>query len=166
MPLPTSAFTIVSYVGGPALLTNATALLLLSTSNRFGRAVDRSRALVAYLEKPEGRRLVSNAALELGMAQKRVQLLVQALSRFYLAAGMFVMATMLSIAGAVLGEYAGGFALQALITLAAVCGLFGFATLVWGSVSLTLESRLAARSLEIEAKEAMDAIEKALHPEP
>ncbi len=155
----------LSYVGGPALLTNSTALLLLSTSNRFARAVDRSRELMAYLEKPLGKRPTENAARELGMAQQRVQLLVHAITRFYLSTGMFAMATMLSIAGAVSGQYIGGVPYEALIISAVGCGLIGFITLVMGAVSLTLESRLAARSLEIEAQEAMDAIEHALHPE-
>ena len=38
-------FIVLSYVGGPAVLTSATSLLVLSTSNRFARAVDRSRLL-------------------------------------------------------------------------------------------------------------------------
>jgi hypothetical protein len=78
---------------------------------------------------------------------------------------MFAMATMLSIAGAVSGQYVGGVPFKALITSAVVCGVVGFTTLVMGSVSLTLESRIAARALEIEAQEAMDAIEHVLHPE-
>ena len=41
----TNPFVILSYVGGPALLTNATGLFVLSTSNRFARAIDRARAL-------------------------------------------------------------------------------------------------------------------------
>ncbi len=164
MDLNENPFTVLSYVSGPALLTNSTALLLLSTSNRFARAVDRSRELMAYLEKPDGKRLTSNAARELGMAQQRVQLLVHAITRFYLSTGMFAMATMLSIAGAVSGKYVGGLVFEGLIIFAVVCGLVGFTTLVFGAVSLTLESRLAARSLDIEAKEAMDAIEHALHP--
>jgi hypothetical protein len=43
--LSNNPFIVLSYVSGPAILTNAAALLLLSTSNRFARAIDRSREL-------------------------------------------------------------------------------------------------------------------------
>ena len=49
IPFSTNPFVVLSYVGGPAVLTNAAALLLLSTSNRFARAVDRSRFLADNL---------------------------------------------------------------------------------------------------------------------
>lgn len=160
----TNPFTVLSYVSGPALLTNATALMLLSTSNRFGRAVDRSRFLVSYLENLGGARSKSGAAQELVLTQKRLRLIGAALSHFYLAAGMFAMATMISIAGAVLGEYIGGIAFEAVIAFAAVCGFVGFTALVAGSISLIWESRLATVSLNQEATEAISAIERALGP--
>ncbi len=147
MALSTNPFTVLSYVSGPALLTNATALMLLSTSNRFARAIDRSRSLVKYIEGIGGPRSKEAAAEELIMSRDRVRLIARALSRFYLATGFFALATMTSIAGAVLG------------------GLIAFTALVSGSISLMLESRLATRSVNMEAKEAMATIEKALRPE-
>ncbi len=163
--LPANPFTVLSYVSGPALLTNATALLLLSTSNRFGRAIDRSRALVNYLEGAGGARAKSAAAQELIMAQQRVRFISSALSRFYRATAMFAMATMISIAGLVLSEYVGRLALDVIIAFAVVSGLGGFVALVAGAISLILESRLAVRSLNAEAQEAMGAIERALKPQ-
>lgn len=162
MGLSTNPFTVLSYVSGPALLTNATALLLLSTSNRFGRAIDRSRALVNYLEGPSGARAKSAVAQELIMAQQRVRFINRALSRFYTATAMFAMATMISFAGLVLSEYAGRLPLDVIIAFAVASGLGGFGALVAGAVALILESRLAVRSLTAEAAEAMDAIERAL----
>lgn len=165
MAISANPFTVLSYVSGPALLTNATALMLLSTSNRFARAIDRSRSLVKYLESEDGPRSKQAAAEELIMSRDRVRLIARALSRFYLATGVFALATMLSIAGAVLGEYMGGLSFDAVLAVAVGCGLIAFTSLVSGSVSLMLESRLATRSVNMEAKEAMAAIEKALHPE-
>ncbi len=164
MAFSTNPFTVLSYVGGPALLTNATALLLLSTSNRFARAIDRSRYLVEYLEQGGGARPKSGAAQELILSQDRVRLIGSAMSRFYLATGVFALATMSSVAGAVLGEYFGGLSVEVAIAAAILSGVIGFAALVHGSVSLTIESRLATRSLNMEAEEAMTAIENALHP--
>lgn len=157
-------FTVLSYVSGPALLTNSTALLLMSTSNRFARAVDRSRELAAYLEGPGGPRTKLGAAQELALTQRRVQLIGRAMARFYLATSMFAMATMISIVGAVLGDYITGVAFDIIIAFAGVSGLVGFSALVIGAVSLTLESRTAIQALSGEADEALEAIERALHP--
>ena len=164
MAFETNPFTVLSYVSGPALLTNATALMLLSTSNRFARAVDRSRNLVAYLEGPEGTRSRADAARELTLVQKRIALIAGALSRFYLATSVFALATMISIAGAALGGYLGAIAFDAVIVVAVVCGLAGFTALVSGAVALIFESRLATRALALEARGAMAAIERALRP--
>ncbi len=164
MALSSNPFTVLSYVSGPALLTNATALMLLSTSNRFARAIDRSRFLVDYLERKDGARSKAGAAKELVMAQNRVKLIGRALSRFYLATSVFALATMVSIAGAVLGDYIGGLGFDAILGFAVLCGAVGFTALVFGSASLVIESRLATRSLNGEADEAMAAIDRALHP--
>jgi len=43
-------FAILTFIAAPALLTNASSLLALGTSNRFARNVDRARALLAMLE--------------------------------------------------------------------------------------------------------------------
>jgi hypothetical protein len=158
-------FAVLSYVGGPALLTNATALLLLSTSNRFGRAIDRSRALVVYLNGPGGYRGKAEAARELMASQKRVLYIGRAMSRFYLAIGMFALATLISVVGVVADPYVASAVFDAVIVTAVVSGVVGFLALVSGSTDLTLESRLAVQSLRAEAAETMDAIDKALHPE-
>jgi Protein of unknown function (DUF2721) len=164
MSLSENPFTVLSYVGGPALLTNATGLMLLSTANRFARAVDRCRELVKYLESGEGVRSKAGAAQELLMSHQRVGLLGRAMSRFYLAASMFAFATMTSVAGGILGNYLGGLAFDAVIAFAVLTGAVGFFALVSGSLSLTLESRLATRALDMEAAEAAYAIKIALDP--
>src|SRR5262249_31836283 len=162
MNLSEHPFIVLSYVGGPALLTNATGLMLLSTANRFARAVDRCRELVAYLESSGGARSKSGAAEELIMGQQRVSLIGRAMSRFYLAASMFTFATMTSVAGGVLGTYIGGLGFEAVIAFAALSGGAGFIALVSGSLALMIESRLATRALDMEAAEASGAIERAL----
>ena len=162
MNLSENPFTVLSYVGGPALLTNATGLMLLSTANRFARAVDRCRELVGYLESAGSARSKAGAAEELIMGQQRVSLIGRAMSRFYLAACMFTLATMTSVAGGVLGTYIGGLGFEAVIAFAALSGGVGFTALVSGSLALIFESRLATRALDMEAAEATGAIERAL----
>jgi len=165
MDASTNPLTVLSYVSGPALLTNATSLLLLSTSNRFARAIDRSRYLVIALESQSGSRSKYAVAEELVGAQKRVRLIGQAMAAFYLATGMFTLATMIAIAGAVVGQVRMGVTFDAVISFAALSGVVGFSALVLGATALMRESRLAVRSLKAEAAEAIDAIDRALHPQ-
>jgi hypothetical protein len=49
---PTNPFAALSLIVAPAVLTNASSVLVLSTSNRLARAVDRARALATHLESP------------------------------------------------------------------------------------------------------------------
>ena len=42
---------LLTVIAAPALITNASSVLVLSTTNRFARAVDRSRLLIGDLAK-------------------------------------------------------------------------------------------------------------------
>ncbi len=145
-------FIILSYIVGPALLTNATALLTTATSNRLARAVDRSRHLLGELADaaPE---LEQHFRRGLEVSQRRARVIVRAMGALYLAAGMFALATMLSVIGAVLAQFGAPVALHVDVIAAAVAGGLGFAALVSAAVGLVEEARLALRGLAIEAAE-------------
>ena len=49
---PTNPFAALSLIVAPAVLTNASSILVLSTSNRLARAIDRARHLATQLESP------------------------------------------------------------------------------------------------------------------
>jgi hypothetical protein len=92
----------VPWIIAPALLTNASTLLVLSIGNRLARAVDRGRELfkqledVADLTSPEAiRRLHEFTATE----QRSLKLLA-ALRSVYIASGSFASATLVSLFGA------------------------------------------------------------------
>jgi uncharacterized protein DUF2721 len=53
---PRSALGALSFIVAPAVLTNASSILVLSTSNRLARAVDRMRVVSAQLEQSPGGR--------------------------------------------------------------------------------------------------------------
>jgi len=147
-------FTVLSYVGGPALLTNASSLFVLSTSNRFARAIDRSRFLSEALGSSSAGRWTAHYRDELVTVSKRLGIIARAMTGFYFAAAMFALATLASIAGAVVAELA-SVAPNLIGVLAVACGLAGFAGFVTGAVSLVAESRLAMRSLAKESEAAI-----------
>lgn len=150
-------FIVLSYVGGPALLTNATTLFVLSTSNRFARAVDRSRFLVdRFSEAGDGAPLRPSFREEMPEVHRRVLLIGRALVCFYLAAACFELATLGSIAGAVLTQVAAqGATVDAFIAGAVMTGVVGFCAFIGGAAMLVAESRTAVRSLSRESDEAI-----------
>ena len=143
MPLHDNPFIALSYIGGPALLTNCSALLLLSTSNRLARAVDRSRYLVAELVAPDAVG-TDHMQRELEVGQRRVVIAGQAMSALYLAVAAFGLATLSSIAGAALAEYVQGPVVEVAIVSGGIAGLVGFAALVTATVSLGRASIMAS----------------------
>src|SRR5258708_16125922 len=97
-------FSVLSWIIAPALLTNASTLLVLTTGNRLARAVDRARDLFKQLE--DAADLTSREAVrrlgELTATEQRSLMLVAALRRVYIASGSFASATLVSLFGALI----------------------------------------------------------------
>src|SRR5438477_2642397 len=98
-------FAVLSLIAAPAILTNATSVLAMSTSNRLARAVDRARELARQLEQsaPDAADAATRRRLtELAAVDRRSLLLLRALRAVYVALGGFASATLLSLLTAVL----------------------------------------------------------------
>jgi hypothetical protein len=151
--MESNPFSALTLIGAPALLTNACAVLLLSTANRFGRTVDRARMLSGEIAAQEeaGRKPSASRMRQLAVVERRMLLIARALAAFYLAFGSFAAGTLASLVGAISAP-SGGNGLSDLIlgaTLAAD-GL-GFVGLVFGAATLVWETRLAFVTLQEEA---------------
>jgi|SRR4051812_47908562 hypothetical protein len=151
--MESNPFSALTLIGAPALLTNACAVLLLSTANRFGRTVDRARMLSGEIAAQEeaGRKPSASRMRQLAVVERRMLLIARALAAFYLAFGSFAAGTLASLVGAISAP-SGGNGLSDLIlgaTLAAD-GL-GFVGLVFGAATLVWETRLAFVTLREEA---------------
>lgn len=145
MPPESNPFAVLSLIVAPAILTNASSLLAMSTSNRLARAVDRARELLKQLEQSQDySSLVAERRLrELTAAEQRSAMLVAALQRFYMALGGFALAALISLMGAVLAGI-GSPALILGFELAGVAaGLVAVGSLVHGAVTLVRETRIA-----------------------
>src|SRR6516162_2287940 len=83
-------FAVLTAVVAPAILTNASSVLALGTSNRLARVVDRTRLVAAELAAfepgSEGYRIYS---AQLEPLQVRAQMLLKALRLFYAGLGLF-----------------------------------------------------------------------------
>jgi len=155
MALNESPWALLTFLAAPAVLTNASTVLALGTSNRLARASDRARAASSKLlgAKSAATGPVSSDATttvlieEFDIAARRAAMLVQALRRFYLSAGCFAAAACVALLGAV-GAYfdarvldIGGRVLAILATLA------GVSALVSGTLRLVAETSVALGSI-------------------
>ncbi|HEY5314510.1 MAG TPA: DUF2721 domain-containing protein [Pirellulales bacterium] len=147
--LETNPFTLLTLIAAPAILTNASSVMGLGTSNRFARAVDRIRALSSEIQGDQDLRdhIRLMRIRQLHYAQRRSLLLVRALSAFYVSVGSFAGASLVSLLGA--GFYVLGHDLLRHVALiVAFCaGLAGVGGLVVGCGLLVFETRLTLRIL-------------------
>ena len=150
----TNPFAALTFIAAPALLTNTSSLLLLGTSNRLARAVDRVRALTAHLEHHTDTesRIAQLELRQLQTAERRVLIIVRAMTAFYLAVGSFAFGTMMALLGATilaqdLVPIAASWAMSATVAACVV----GVAAIMAGSLGLVFESRLTFRILRVEA---------------
>lgn len=147
-------FAVLTLIAAPAILTNASSVLALGTSNRFARAVDRQRQLSAMLETGAAKMDAESLDVrrrQLNIVERRALLLIAALTRFYTSLGAFAASALVSLVGAVTVPI-GYRAIQIVVTaLALSAGVLGVGGLVFGCVLLIRETRLTVQALREEA---------------
>jgi Protein of unknown function (DUF2721) len=144
-----SPLAVLSLMVAPAILTNASTVLVMSTSNRLARAADRVRELAKQLEASGETDAAQSARRlnELGVTEQRMLMLLSALRSFYVALGGFATATLAALLGAVLAAMIGDWVAHALELIGLAAGLVGLAALVHGASVLVRETRLVVRVL-------------------
>ena len=126
----------------PAVLILASSSLVLATSNRLGRAIDRTRAIserIADLAREEDRTMLpeERALLlgQLGRTAQRSKLLIRTLTRLYTALAIFIATSVaLGVVAVVALPYA---------WIPLLLGFGGAGLLFSASVLLIRESRIA-----------------------
>lgn len=144
-----SAIAVLTAMITPAVLISACGSMILSTSSRLGRVVDRVRGLSDRLEEhlgPGHDETISRERQQIIFAQldkltSRARILQRAMVSFYVALGMFV-ATSVAI---------GLVALWSRYTVVPVSlGIGGACFLFYGSMLLIFEARLALSTIHAE----------------
>jgi hypothetical protein len=148
-----SAVAVLTAMITPSVLISACGALILSTSTRLGRVVDRVRLLINNFEEmmttqegesielfEERRAVIFN---QLDKLTTRTRLLQKSMRVFYLSLGVFVGTSVAIglVAAAGRPSYAW---LPVVLGLSGACGLF------YGSILLIRESRIAQESLNAE----------------
>jgi hypothetical protein len=139
-----TVLNVLSAMITPAVLILASGSLILTTSNRLTRVVDRVREMVTEAEAladnvnehTEDRRVLLFSQLE--RSTRRARLLQHAMSRLYIALTTFI-ATSVSIGFVALSGLHYG-----MIPL--LLGFIGAGLMFWASIYLIFESRLALQT--------------------
>ena len=158
LPVDSNPFAILTFIAAPAVLTNAASILTLGTSNRFGRNVDRARALIKLVEAhrnaagPSDEMRAEDALNRklLGWMDERTGLLMRAMSLFYFAIGCFAAGSLTSLMGAILASMDHPYALDVVLIIALFGGIAGLVGLICGGALLVRETRLALRTIREE----------------
>ena len=135
----------------PALLISATGSLVLSTSTRLGRIVDRVRQLeerlsdLIYLETKQDVPLYDKRVEVivdlLDKVTSRSRILQRALATFYYGIGMFTLTSVTIAAAAFFNTYR---------WVPIPIGIVGIMFLFWGSVLMLRETRMATATVNAE----------------
>jgi Protein of unknown function (DUF2721) len=134
----------------PAVLISACGSMILSTSSRLGRVVDRVRSLSEKLEEfsathgDETKERQTVIYAQLDKLTSRARILQRSMVAFYLATGMFV-ATSVAI-----GFVAVVPSSPRYNVVPVVVGLLGACFLFYGSMLLIFEARLALSTIHAE----------------
>jgi hypothetical protein len=152
-PATFNPLSLLTFIVAPAILTNASSVMALGTSNRFARAIDRARALSAEVEamKPDDPE-AARQLRRLGFTEQRARLLVRALTAFYLSVGSFGAASLISLLAAGFVALKQELLRNVMLGLGLAAGIVGVGGLVAGSALLVFETRLTLRILQSETK--------------
>ena len=146
----TSAVAVLTAMITPAVLISACGSMILSTSSRLGRVVDRVRGLSDKLDELFGKDAVDTRDrqaiifAQLDKLTSRARILQRAMVTFYLATGMFV-ATSVAIGVVAFVPNRPGYNV-----VPVVVGLLGACFLFYGSMLLIFEARLALSTIHAE----------------
>jgi hypothetical protein len=146
-------FAVLTAIVAPAILTNASSVLALGTSNRLARVVDRTRVVAAELSafEPESPDYQMWAA-QLEPLGIRAQLLLRALRFFYAGLGLFAASALVSVGGSIATYYGQRLLFEAAAALAVLTGASAVVGLASGCVLMVRETQLAVRILAEEAR--------------
>jgi Protein of unknown function (DUF2721) len=148
--LDVNPFSVLTFIAAPAILTNASSVMALGTSNRFARVMDRSRILAKAIHDEAGAPREVYLRM-LGRNERRGDFLVRALRAFYLSLGCFAGASLVSLLGASIAALDVPYVMRISFGLALAAGIGGVSGLIAGCIHLVRETTLAQLSLHEEA---------------
>ena len=147
--LVNNPFAILTFIAAPAILTNATSVLAMSTINRMLRARERMHQL--YAESQETADHDAAFIEQVNRAEAQGIFLVHAMGWIYVALGAFAAASLVTLLGAVAGQFGNPLLMHIVIGLGLTMGILGVAGLIGGCVNLFRATQLSLLNIRQEA---------------
>ncbi|WP_374472228.1 hypothetical protein [Phenylobacterium sp.] len=148
--MPEDPFASLSFIAGPAILTNASAILQNGATTRYNLAILQWREFRAALAAGDGgvaRQYVAPAAA-VALARRRIRLQLFGLSLLNAAVALFAATTVLGLAGALLVQARGAPA-PAVGLVLTISGSSGLVALLAATVFFFLESNCGGALLRL-----------------
>src|SRR5437868_753663 len=144
--LTQNPFAVLTFIVAPAILTNATSVLAMSTINRMLRTRDRMHELFA---ESEGAAQFRGAAFieQVGRVETQGVLLLRALRWIYVSLGAFAAASLVTLLGALSGQLENTLLVHLVIGAGLLLGVIGVAGLVVGCVNLFRATQLSLANI-------------------
>jgi hypothetical protein len=147
--LTNNPFAVLTFIAAPAILTNATSVLAMSTINRWLRALDRMHELLKESEtaSPQPEKLIERV----NHVERQAGMLLGALHWIYLALGAFAAATLVTLLGGVAGQLGNEIATRIIVSAGLLLGFVGVTGLIGGCTQLFRATQLSLQNVHIEA---------------
>jgi len=151
-------FDIITIIGAPAILTNASSILGLSTGTRLMKCLETIGMIEKKLEDPA----VSEGMKEIYLAQSRLSYrqsrnFLRALRASYTSLAAFAFSCFVALVGSILILFGLRDMAQILAVLSLLSGSAGVLGLVWSSIELIIASKLTLlimnKNLEVRGDE-------------
>lgn len=147
-----SPFAVLTFIAAPAVLTNAASVLAMSTINRMLRTRDRMQELYAESERGvQGRDDTERLLNQVTRVERQAGHLLRALHSIYVALAAFAAASLVTLLGVVLVNWAGPLSFHLLVGTGLLLGFFGVGGLVLGCWNLLQATRISLVNIREEA---------------
>jgi len=148
--LTQNPFAVLTFIVAPAILTNATSVLAMSTINRMLRTRERMQELYAESERATEFRGAAYVE-QVNRVERQAILLLRALKWIYTSLGAFAAAALVTLVGAVFGQIGHDRIVHAVIDAGLALGALGVIGLVVGCVNLLHATQLSLVNISEEA---------------
>jgi hypothetical protein len=150
--LTQSPFAVLTLIVAPAVLTNATSVLAMSTINRMLRTRDRMHDLFSTSEQGGLRPDQSSRLLaQVARVEKQGSLLLGALRFIYVSLSAFASAALMTLIGASLAGSQGDLWFRVLGSIGLALGFIAVGGLVAGCLNLLRATRISLQNIQDEA---------------
>ena len=148
--LTNNPFAVLTFIAAPAILTNATSVLAMSTINRMLRTRDRMHELFRESEDPANSRSPKFVE-QADRVERQAMYLLSALRWIYVALGAFAAASLVTLLGALFGQLEHETLIRVGVGAGLLLGLVGVVGIVGGCINLLHATQLSLVNIREEA---------------